>query len=219
MNLICVEKIYKSYIKTNILNDISLDIMENDMIAIMGRSGSGKTTLLNILGFLDTPDKGLYKFKNENIDYLNESIKTKFRRNFIGFITQNYALIYDKPVFYNIAISLLCNKVDGNKIKFIVNDISKKLNINGLLEKFPYQLSGGECQRVAIARAIVKNPSIIIADEPTGALDEKTEDDILSLFQELNKRGSTILIATHNNKVAYTCNKIIKISDGRIYES
>lgn len=211
-----LKEITKAYGERKVLDNISLDITEGQMIAIMGRSGAGKTTLLNILGCLDKPDSGIYKFKDKEVNLKRDSEVANLRKDSIGFVIQNYALINQKNAYYNISVPLLCKGLSKKNIRNLVEDIAKKVGIYDLLDKHPYELSGGECQRVSIARALVRNPDIILADEPTGALDEATEKDILSIFQELNKQGITILIVTHNPEVAKVCSTLYKISDGKL---
>lgn len=208
--------INKSYDSKIVLDNINLEILAGDMVGIMGKSGAGKTTLLNILGFLDYADKGTYEFENCIINNKNEKLKAKIRRERIGFVIQNYALINEKNAFYNISVPLICQKKSSAEIKKLVEETADEVGISHLLKKYPYELSGGECQRVAIARALVRKPEVILADEPTGALDEETEKDILNLFTSLNNQGITILMVTHNENVASICKKIYRISEGNI---
>ncbi|WP_295091938.1 ABC transporter ATP-binding protein [Ruminococcus sp.] len=214
MSLIKIEKLRKAYGNNVILNDLNFSVEKGEMISIMGRSGAGKTTLLNILGLLDSADKGNYLFNDEKIDFNNDKKLSEYRLNKIGFIVQNYALIPSKTAFENISLPLDFKKIPKAEKKSRVLEIAKKLNIEKLLKKHPYEMSGGECQRVAIARALVRNPEVILADEPTGALDEKTEDDIISVIKSLNKTGVSFIIVTHNPKVASVCERQLFIKDG-----
>jgi len=216
MKILELHNIDKSFGERKILDNISMDIYQGDIIGIMGRSGSGKTTLLNIIGLLDRADGGKYLLNNQRVDVKNEKVVSNIRRDHIGFVIQNYALINERNVFYNISVPLLCKGLDKKNIKKQVVNIAKKLGIFELLNKYPYELSGGECQRVSIARALVRNPSIILADEPTGALDEKTEKEILMLFKELNIQGITILLVTHNQEVAKICKTLYKLKEGKL---
>ncbi len=211
---ICLKNISKQYerpIKCRALCDINLEIDKGELIAITGKSGCGKSTLLNILAGLTMKSSGEYFFNNI---LLNDNRKhmAQFRQKNIGIVVQNFALLNDRTVFDNIRLGLVKNKMDKNKFYSIAEDlgIEKKLNY------FPFQLSGGECQRVAIARAIIKKPSIILADEPTGALDSQTSSEIMKLFKDINKEGKTIIIVTHDLEIAKQCDRIIEISDGKI---
>lgn len=216
MTIIKLKNISKKFKERVVLNNLSIEISKGDMICIMGRSGAGKSTLLNILGLLDTADSGVYEYNNKEIDSGNESLKAKLRRDKIGFVVQTYALINQKKVFDNIALPLYFKRKNKREIKQLVESISRKIGIFELLNKYPYELSGGECQRVAIARALIREPDIILADEPTGALDEETEKEILTLFEKLNKQGVAILIVTHNQMIADVCKTVYLMSEGKI---
>lgn len=216
MKILELHNIDKSFGERKILDNISMDIYQGDIIGIMGRSGSGKTTLLNIIGLLDRADGGEYLLNNQRVDVKNEKVVSNIRRDHIGFVIQNYALINERNVFYNISVPLLCKGLDKKNIRKQVVNIAEKVGIFELLSKYPYELSGGECQRVSIARALVRNPSVILADEPTGALDEKTEKEILMLFKELNIQGTTILLVTHNQEVAKICKTLYKLKEGKL---
>jgi len=216
MKILELHNIDKSFGERKILDNISMDIYQGDIIGIMGRSGSGKTTLLNIIGLLDRADGGEYLLNNQRVDVKNEKVVSNIRRDHIGFVIQNYALINERNVFYNISVPLLCKGLDKKNIRKQVVNIAEKVGIFELLNKYPYELSGGECQRVSIARALVRNPSVILADEPTGALDEKTEKEILMLFKELNIQGTTILLVTHNQEVAKICKTLYKLKEGKL---
>lgn len=218
MSLISINKINKYYGTKNnrnhILKDVSLEINEGDFIAIMGTSGSGKSTLLNILGLLDKYDQGDYFLKDSNIKNLKDKNLALLRNTFFGFVVQNFALIDDFSVYENVEIPLEYGKVSNKVRKEKINEILKSLDIFEKLNDKAKNLSGGQKQRVAIARALVNNPSVILADEPTGALDTKTTEEIMNIFKELNQNGKTIIIITHDEKVAAVCDKILRIEDG-----
>lgn len=198
------------------LRDVSIEINEGEIIAIVGTSGSGKSTLLNIIGTLDRQTTGEYVLKNKNLDELNEHDLAKLRNKSFGFVVQNFALINDYTVYENIEIPLVYGKVKSSERRKIINQVLTKLDIQEKINKKPTELSGGQCQRVAIARAIVNDPQIILADEPTGALDKKTGEQVMKIFKALNKEGKTIIIVTHDPRIASQCNRIINIEDGMI---
>lgn len=220
MELLKLIDVCKSYgsgeNKLNVLNNINFSIKEGEMIAIMGISGSGKSTLLNILGCLDTFDSGKYFINGQDVYKLNNKNLALIRNKFFGFVVQYFALIDDYTVFNNIKVPLLYSKTKKSDIKNNILNIMTKLNIIDKKNKYPNELSGGQNQRVAIARALVNNPKIILADEPTGALDSKTRNDVMDLFKELNNDGKTIIIVTHDDQIAKSCKRIITISDGKI---
>lgn len=214
--MIILDSISKSYNNNIILDNISLSIENGDMISIMGRSGAGKTTLLNILGLLDSPDKGRYIFDDKVIDFKNDNIMSGYRLDDIGFIVQNYALIPNKTAFDNIALTLKYKRTTKSEIKKKVTEVATKFKIDNMLQKYPYELSGGECQRVAISRAVIRNPRLILADEPTGALDERTEQDIMEALCSLNENGTSVIIVTHNPNVAKQCKRQFILSNGEL---
>lgn len=218
-NIIKLENVQKFYKvgkeQFHVLKSLSLEIEAGDFIMIMGKSGSGKTTLLNSLGFLDKFDDGKYLFNGEDVTNLNENQKSEFRNKNIGFIFQQFNLIETLDVYHNIELPLiyegLLNKVDREKL------VCEKLESVGLLEKLksmPLQLSGGQQQRIAIARALVNSPSLIFADEPTGALDSETSNDIMELLKNLNEQGKTIIMVTHDNDLVKYATKVVKLKDG-----
>lgn len=217
--LIELNNISKSFKSCNVLNNISLNVYEKDMIAIVGKSGSGKSTLLNIMGLFLKPDSGKYFIQEKDSDGLKEKETAKLRNSFFGFVVQDFALIDGLSVYQNIMIPI--NYLKSKKEKEIsqsrINGILKSLDIYDKRFEPVYNLSGGQKQRAAIARALVNDPKIILADEPTGALDSKNALSIMNIFKELNNAGKTIILVTHDNDVANTCNKIISISDGNIY--
>ena len=217
--LIELNNISKSFKSCNVLNNISLNVYEKDMIASVGKSGSGKSTLLNIMGLFLKPDSGKYFIQEKDADSLKEKETAKLRNSFFGFVVQDFALIDGLSVYQNIMIPInyLKSKKEREISKSRINGILKSLDIYDKKSEPVYNLSGGQKQRAAIARALVNDPKIIFADEPTGALDSKNALSIMNIFKELNNAGKTIILVTHDNDVANTCNKIISISDGNIY--
>lgn len=198
------------------LNNVNLDIEKGELIAIVGASGSGKTTLLNILGTLEAQTRGEYILENKNTKELND-IELAFNRNkLIGFVVQNFALIKNLNVYDNIEIPLVHGKVKKSMRKSKIIDISDKLGIKDKLKSSISSLSGGQAQRVAIARALVNHTEIILADEPTGALDSKTGKQIIDLLLEINKEGKLVIIVTHDEKIANRCDRVIEMKDGII---
>jgi putative ABC transport system ATP-binding protein len=219
-NIISLKGICKTYGKgdglVTALNPINLDIQKGEMVAIMGKSGSGKSTLLNLLAGLDVPDSGEYIYNGKEINTKNQNKMAKFRRNDVGFVVQHFALIDEYSVQQNIALPLRYGKLKGVSTKKRVKEIAERLEISEKLKKYPSQLSGGQAQRVAIARAIVHKPSLLLADEPTGALDEETGKSIMNLFKEINKEGTTVIVVTHDANVASFCQRTIRLHDGNI---
>ncbi|MBQ3423511.1 MAG: ABC transporter ATP-binding protein, partial [Romboutsia sp.] len=218
MGLICLKNLSKKFINKDIevlaLRNINFEINEGEIVAIIGSSGSGKSTLLNIIGTLDKQTTGEYLLENKNLNKLNQYELAKLRNKMFGFVVQNFALINDYTVYENIEIPLSYGKVNKLERRKLIDQVLTKLDIKDKINKKPTQLSGGQCQRVAIARAIVNNPKIILADEPTGALDNKTGEQVMRIFKDLNKDGKTIIIVTHDLKIASQCDRIIKIEDG-----
>lgn len=214
-----INKIY-NYKKENefqALYNIDLKIEKGQMVAIMGRSGAGKSTLLHVLGFIDIFESGEYYLDGEKVDGFGEVERARIRNKNFGIIMQDFALVDNFTVFENVMLPLDFSKDKHKRGKRDrVNLALKVIGIDGLSEKRVSKLSGGQKQRVAIARAIVNNPSIILADEPTGALDSKTADEIMQVFRQLNEDGKTIIIITHDINVAKQCERIIEISDGKI---
>lgn len=220
MSFIQMKNVFKKYGKapyeTHVIKDLNLEVEKGEMLAVMGKSGCGKSTLLNILGGLDTLNKGSYYFNKQEINTMSPKEMLNFRRKNIGFVVQYFALIKDLTVFENISLPLHFNKTDFSLIKEKVNLIAEKLGIEDKLSQYCYKLSRGESQRVAIARALIKEHSCILADEPTGSLDDENSEKILSLFQQLNKEGETIIIVTHDIMIAEKCNRIVRLKDGFI---
>lgn len=216
MSLLSLENITKSYDKKSIvLNEFNLSVNTGEMVAIMGKSGSGKSTVLNIISGIESADSGRYIFKGNDMAKVSGDKMTVFRRENIGFVLQHFALIENNSVFKNIALPLYLKHESKNVIKGKVLELAKDLEIENKLDKKPKQLSGGEAQRVAIARAIINQPSLILADEPTGALDENTGLKIMQIFRKLHQKGHTFIIVTHDSSVAEMCDRTIKIKDGK----
>lgn len=217
---IVLKKINKKYGKDeaefNALNNISLNIENGEMVAIMGTSGSGKSTLLNILGCIDHATSGEYYFNGQDVRLLSSSELAEFRNKKIGFIFQYFALLNDYTVFENIELPLIKAKMQKKERRAIIDEYLKKFDIINQRNKRPQELSGGQQQRVAIIRALVTNPSCILADEPTGALDKTTSESIMKILKEINSEGKTIIIVTHDRKIANYCDRIVEIEDGRI---
>lgn len=215
-----VKKIYgKSDAKTIALDDITLSIDSGEMVAFMGASGSGKSTLLNIMGCLDKQSSGEYYYNGEKISNYTDGEISRLRNSVFGFVVQNFALIDNYTVYENVEIPLAYNKKRSNNKMKLIKETLNMLGIVDKINKYPKELSGGQCQRVAIARAIVNDQQIILADEPTGALDKKTGQEVMNIFKDLNKQGKTIVIITHDNAIASQCSRIIKLSDGKIISS
>ena len=218
--LIELNNISKEFINCKVLNNISMNVYEKDMIAIVGKSGSGKSTLLNILGLFLKPDSGKYLIQEKNTDNLKEKESAILRNSFFGFVVQDFALIDSLSVYQNIMIPVnyLKSKREKDISKNRINGILKALDIYDKKSELVYNLSGGQKQRTAIARALVNDPKIILADEPTGALDSANASAIMGIFKKLNNAGKTVILVTHDNDVANACKKVIRISDGNIYE-
>jgi len=198
------------------LNQVSLSIRKSEMVAIVGASGSGKSTLMHILGCLDQPDSGQYFLEGKEISKMNKNELAKIRNNKIGFVFQSFNLLPRMSALENVELPLLYAGHPTAKSEAAA--ALEKVNLGSRLYHEPSQLSGGQQQRVTIARALVTNPSIILADEPTGNLDTKSNEEILKIFQELNQDGRTIIIVTHDSEIAGKCRRQIRIRDGRIIE-
>ncbi len=202
--------------KVMALRGIDLDIKKGEMVAIMGASGSGKSTMLNVIGTLDHQTEGEYLFDGKKMNTFKNSELAKIRNRHFGFVVQHFALINDYTVYENIEIPLEYAGIKRAERKERIKKVLEKLEISEKVNKRPTQLSGGQCQRVAIARALVSNPEVILADEPTGALDQKTGQQVIDIFKKLNEEGKTIIIVTHDSHIAEQCGRIIKIEDGVI---
>ena len=221
-NILKVENIEKYYgsksALTKAIDNISFDIEEGEFVTIMGASGSGKTTLLNCISTIDRVTAGNIYVDGENITKIKGNNLNKFRREKLGFIFQDFNLIDTLTVYENIAIALTIQNIPVNEIQRRINKISKELGIENILNKYPYQISGGQKQRCASARAIITNPKLILADEPTGALDSKSSKMLLEQFEYLNQKlKATILMVTHDTFSASYSSRIIFIKDGKIF--
>ena len=220
MAIIELKQITKEYrsdaIVTPALTDIDLSIDIGEFVAIMGASGSGKTTLLNIIGCMDIPTTGTYLFDGTDLSLSNEAQLSSIRGKRIAFVFQHFALIDDYTVFENVEVPLMKQSRTKAERKKKVSAALKTVGISELARKKPIHISGGQKQRVAIARAIACGADIILADEPTGALDSKTGKEIMQLFSELNAAGKTIILITHDRQIASYANRLITIQDGRI---
>lgn len=202
--------------RTIALDEVCLEIKKGEMVSVMGESGSGKSTLLHIMGFLDSPTTGEYCFLGENVSTLSEKKRWKYRRDHIGFVFQDFALIETITAGQNIAIPLEAKNIKSKDIKIRVSSVMEKLHISELYGKYPPQISGGQRQRVAIARAIVTDPDVILADEPTGALDHQTGMEVMKLLCDLHEEGHTIVIVTHDINIAKLTERIIRLKEGRV---
>ena len=221
-NILEVKNIEKYYgNKSNLtkaIDNISFSVKKGEFVGIMGASGSGKTTLLNCISTIDRVTAGDIIINNQDITKLKGNQLNKFRREELGFIFQDFNLLDTLTAYENIAIALTIQKVNVNEIDKRVNEVAKKLNITEILKKYPYQISGGQKQRVASARAIITNPQLVLADEPTGALDSKSARQLLESFETLNQNlNATILMVTHDSFTASYANRILFIKDGKIF--
>lgn len=212
-----ITKIYEgSDYKTTALDQIHLTVNSGDFIAIMGPSGSGKTTLLNVIGCMDSPTKGTYLLMGEDVSGYSSKKLTEIRKNHISFVFQNFALMPDYTIYENIEVPLLAKNIKRGLRKAVIEEKMELLGIKGLGKKLPSQVSGGQQQRAAIARALAAENPIILADEPTGALDQQTSCELMGIFRKLNRDGKTIIVITHDAKVAEYADRVIQIMDGKI---
>ena len=221
MALIEVKNLKKIYgdkeIKTEALKGVSFIIEKGEFVAIMGPSGSGKSTLMHIMGFLDRPTSGIYKFKGKSIDEYTDDQLAEIRNSEMGFVFQTFNLLPRSTVYENVRLPLIYNnQIKRKEQRKLILKAIKAVGLEKRINHFSNQLSGGEQQRVAIARAIVLSPSVIFADEPTGNLDSKSGQQIMEIFQELNEKGHTIVLVTHESYTAKHAKRIIQLKDGTI---
>jgi putative ABC transport system ATP-binding protein len=218
--VINLQNLRKSYTtgnqKLEVLKGLSCHVKEGEIVAIMGSSGSGKSTLLNILGLLDGFDSGEYILAGESMAGLGERAAAKYRSKFLGFVFQSFNLIGFKTAIENVALPLYYQKVSRKERNAIAMEYLKKVGLEDWALHLPNQMSGGQKQRVAIARALVAKPKVILADEPTGALDSKTSREVMTLLREINKEGITMIIVTHEHDIAALCDRTILLTDGLI---
>ncbi|ARU43138.1 MAG TPA: ABC transporter ATP-binding protein [Fimbriimonadaceae bacterium] len=216
--VIKVENLAKRYemgdMIVHALRDVSVEIQEGEFVAIMGPSGSGKSTFMNILGCLDRPSGGQYFLDNQEVSQLNDNALAEIRNKYIGFVFQNYNLLPRTTAMKNVELPLLYAGVKDRSTQAKI--ALERVGLGQRLDHKPNELSGGQQQRVAIARAIVTDPVMILGDEPTGNLDSRTGEEIMALFQELNRAGKTVVIVTHEEEVAHHCKRILRFRDGRI---
>lgn len=201
------------------LDDVNFVVNKGEFVSIVGPSGSGKSTLMNILGLLDTPDSGTYTLDGINVSKAKENELAQIRNNKIGFIFQNFNLLGKMSAIENIQLPMIYQGKTNEESRKRAYELIEKVGLKGRENHLPNQLSGGQQQRVAIARALACKPEIILADEPTGALDSKTSIDIMNELDDLNNRGQTIILITHDINVAKRAKRIVKITDGKLYEN
>lgn len=222
MNIIEIKNLNKSFImgqeEIKAIDNVNFKVEKGEFVAIIGPSGSGKSTLMNILGLLDIPDEGEYILDNLLISKLSDNKLAELRNKKIGFIFQNFNLLQKLNAIENVKIPLIYQGVGNKEATKLAYEFLEKVGLKGREKHLPTQLSGGQQQRVAIARALVNNPEIILADEPTGALDSKTSVEIMEMLKNLNDNGQTIILITHDISVAKKAKRIVRISDGKLYE-
>ncbi len=215
-----LKKVYSTRLggnKVEALKNVNFSVEEGEYVAIMGESGSGKTTLLNILAALDKPTAGSVKLDGMELFDIRESDVAQFRRDKLGFVFQEFNLLDTFTVEDNIFLPLVLAGKSYDEMRTRMIPVAKRLGIGEILKKYPYEISGGQKQRAAVARAIITNPRIVLADEPTGALDSRSTDELLMLFDELNRSGQTVLMVTHSVKAASTASRVLFIKDGEVY--
>ena len=223
MSILEVNNLKKVYVtrfggnKVEALTNVNFTVEQGEYVAIMGESGSGKSTLLNILAALDKPTAGRVILDGKDLSTIKDSAVAEFRRNQLGFVFQEFNLLDTFTIEDNIFLPLVLAGKKYDELKKRLEPIAQKLGISELLKKYPYEVSGGQKQRAAVARAMITNPKLILADEPTGALDSKSSDELLHLFGEVNEQGQTILMVTHSVKAASMAKRVLFIKDGQVF--
>lgn len=215
-----VQKIYTTRFGGNqvqALSNVSFSVANGEYVAIMGESGSGKTTLLNILAALDKPTSGEVLLANTPLSSIKDKELSAFRRNNLGFVFQDFNLLDTLSIKDNILLPLVLAQTSVQEMEQRLSPLAKRLGIEALLSKFPYEVSGGQKQRAAVARAVITQPQLLLADEPTGALDSRSSDSLLELFKQLNQEGQTIFMVTHSTKAASHASRVLFIKDGQIF--
>ena len=217
-----LEHVFKDYIQGKftvpVLKDISMEVDEGEYLAIMGPSGSGKTTLMNILGCLDVATKGSYYLEEQDISQLDDRRMAEIRNRYIGFVFQTFHLLPPQSAVENVELPLLYGGYSKKERRAMAQAALERVGLGDRMDFKPSQLSGGQCQRVAIARAVAGNPKLLLADEPTGALDSKSGEQVMEIFSNLHKEGSTIVMITHEKSIAEHAQKILYIRDGELYQ-
>ena len=220
--MINIDKLHKSYemgsSSLHVLKGIDFNVEAGELVAIMGSSGSGKSTLLNILGMLDNADDGTYDLDEMRIENLDEKTAAEYRNKFLGFIFQSFNLINYKSALENVALPLYYQGLKRKERQKIALNYLDKVGLKNWSTHLPSELSGGQKQRVAIARALASNPKVLLADEPTGALDSTTSMEVMALIQKINNEGKTILVVTHEHDIAMMCKRVVNLKDGVIVE-
>ncbi len=220
--MIRLENIHKSYVtgnnKLHVLKGIDLHIEQGEFVSIMGSSGSGKSTLLNILGLLDVHDEGDYYLAGRKIASMSETKAAQLRNEYLGFVFQSFNLISFKNAMENVALPLYYQKVSRKKRNLMAMEFLDRMGLKEWAEHMPNELSGGQKQRIAIARALISKPKVILADEPTGALDTATSYEVMEIIKEINGEGITVILVTHEHDIAAMTRKIIRLKDGQIQE-
>ncbi|AJC95004.1 ABC transporter ATP-binding protein [Staphylococcus hyicus] len=218
LNVRHLKKVYgKGINKVTALNEMSFNVQEGEFVAIMGESGSGKSTLLNLIATFDRPTEGAITINQQDIGQLRNKAISRFRRDELGFVFQDFNVLDTMSNKDNILMPLVLSNINVKTMQKRLTKVTQQLGIERLLDKYPYQVSGGQRQRVAIARALINEPQLLLADEPTGALDSKTSQEIMTMFKDINERNQTILMVTHSIQDASFANRILFIKDGGLY--
>jgi len=220
IQLKAIRKSYRTeFTQLEVLKGIDLDIQAGEFVSIMGPSGSGKSTLLNLLGILDEYDSGEYRLDGKLIKKISETEAARLRNRLIGFVFQSFNLLPFKTALENVALPLYYQKIDRQERQVKAMDYLERVGLKEWATHYPNQLSGGQQQRVAIARALITDPKVILADEPTGALDSRTSEEVMKIFQKVNQEGMTVVVVTHENEISALTQRIIRLRDGLIESS